>query len=220
MRRGPPGGRAGLLWSGPGARSSLGALSLGALLFAPCARAQSAGEAALALRTEEARVNLVQSSVLAGWSGASMLVGAGLALGAPRGVAGRSVGVNTVAWGAINMAIAIPGLVAALRDRASLPAAPYATAELAMQRDAGLARNAGQGAVFALNLGLDVAYLATGSLLCVLAERLQPRVPILLGVGIAALVQGSFLFALDAAGWTLAQGRHGAWLALRVPLGP
>ncbi len=81
----------------------------------------------------------------------------------------RGFGRQTAAWGAVDGAIA---LVGALRQ-----AAGHTTAPARLRR------------VLLVNAALDVGYLATGA---VLVRRTRWR-----GDGLAVLVQGAFLLALD-----------------------
>jgi hypothetical protein len=103
--------------------------------------------------------------VLAAWSAASLLVGAALAVPART----RGFGRRTAAWGAVDGAIALVGV---LRRRQAGPTAP-----------AWLRR------VLLVNVGLDVGYPGVGAALC---RRSRWR-----GDGLAVLVQGAFLLVLD-----------------------
>ena len=104
--------------------------------------------------------------VLGGWSAASVVLGAALAA-FPRT---RGFGRQSVAWGAVDGAIAYVG---ARRRAAKGPTEP-----------ARLRR------VLLVNAALDVGYVAAG------AELVRRgRWP---GDGLAVVVQGAFLFALDA----------------------
>ena len=114
------------------------------------------------------------------WGGASVLVGSTL-LGLMRLRAHRSAllehfGIQTMAWGAIELVLALTGFQRLeLRDLAS-----------ATRLDRFLW----------LNIGLDVGYVMVGMTLIVLGWRMVRRLgPV--GAGMAVVVQGSALALLD-----------------------
>lgn len=114
------------------------------------------------------------------WGGASLLVGSAL-LGLMRVRRHRSAlldhfGIQTMAWGAIDLALAAAGLRRLeLRDLAG-----------ATRLDRFLW----------LNIGLDVGYVLVGITLLVVGWRLARRMG-LVGAGMAVIVQGSALALLD-----------------------
>jgi len=117
---------------------------------------------------------------LAVWGGASLFVGSAL-LGLMRIRGYRSslldhFGIQTMAWGAIELALALTELHhLELRDLAG-----------ATRLDRFLW----------LNIGLDVGYVLVGSTLLVLGWRLARRMG-LVGAGLAVIVQGAALALLD-----------------------
>jgi hypothetical protein len=123
------------------------------------------------------RAHLVRLIV---WGGASLLVGSVL-LGLMRIRGHRSAlldhfGIQTVAWGAIDLALALAGLHRIeLRDLAG-----------ATRLDRFLW----------LNIGLDVGYILVGITLLAFGWRLGRRLG-LVGAGLAVIVQGSALALLD-----------------------
>jgi hypothetical protein len=108
----------------------------------------------------------------------------------------------TAAWGAVNLALALPWLVRlgrehSQRGRWSALSRDDLAREVERARD-----DASRGAAFfALNTGLDVAYVTAGALMLYLGERPETRSDWLSGMGIAVLVQGAALLAFDAWGW-------------------
>jgi hypothetical protein len=114
------------------------------------------------------------------WGGASSLIGSAL-LGLMRVRGNRSslldhFGIQTAAWGAIELTLALLGLRRLeLRDLAA-----------ATRLDRFLW----------LNIGLDVGYVMVGATLLVLGWRMARR-PGLVGAGLAVIVQGSALMLLD-----------------------
>lgn len=122
---------------------------------------------------------------LAGWAGASVLVGAGLAVAGRR--SGRPAlagfGLQSVVWGAIDGAIAASGLV---RRRGGETTDPRRLRRLLL-----------------INVSADVGYLALGVLLLTRPEaaaaRLRTSTPAALrGHGAAVVVQGGYLLVADA----------------------
>ena len=114
------------------------------------------------------------------WGGASLLVGSAL-LGLMRARGHRSAlldhfGIQTMAWGAIDLALAAAGFQRlALRDL---------TGATRLDR------------FLWLNIGLDVGYVMVGITLLVVGWRLGRRMG-LVGAGMAVIVQGSALALLD-----------------------
>jgi hypothetical protein len=104
--------------------------------------------------------------VLGMWAAASMLLGAALSVPART----RGFGRQTVAWGAVDGAIALVGARRSAAGRTTEPAR--------LRR------------VLLVNAGLDVGYLAAGAWLL---RRTRWR-----GDGGAVLVHGAFLLWLDA----------------------
>jgi len=123
------------------------------------------------------RAHLIRLMV---WGGASLLVGSVL-LGLMRLRGHRSgllehFGIQTMAWGAIELALALTGIRRLeLRDLAG-----------ATRLDRFLW----------LNIGLDVGYVMVGMTLLLIGWRMARRMG-LVGAGMAVIVQGSALALLD-----------------------
>lgn len=123
------------------------------------------------------RAHLIRLGV---WGGASLLVGSAL-LGLLRMRGHRSslldhFGIQTAAWGALILALALTGLQhLELRDLAG-----------ATRLDRFLW----------LNIGLDTGYVMVGVTLLVLGWRMKQRLG-LVGAGLAVMMQGSALALLD-----------------------
>ena len=114
------------------------------------------------------------------WGGASLLVGTAL-LGLVRFRGHRSAlldhfGMQTAAWGAIELALALSRLY-----------------QLELRNLAGATR---LDRVLWLNIGLDVGYVMVGITVLVLGWRLARRMG-LVGAGLAVIVQGLALALLD-----------------------
>lgn len=120
------------------------------------------------------------------------------AVGVPMIVAGdasvRWAGVMTAAFGAVNLGLALPWLLRLPNEDRVMPGETELATRL---RRARAARRT--AAVFALNVGLDVLYLAAGATALWLGSR--DNDPRLEGAGSAVLAQGTFLLAFDLWGW-------------------
>lgn len=97
----------------------------------------------------------------------------------------RAAGLQNVAWGAVDGAIALIALAHVSGQSTAQESAAHWADERSTLRT-----------VFAINVGLDVLYLTAGALLLALGKTDALR-----GTGGAVLAQGGFLFAFDAAGF-------------------
>ncbi len=158
-------------------------------------------EAVRAQRSDER----VRAWTLLAEGAASTAVGVPMALAAGDDDRLRWAGWMTLAFGAVNAALAVPWLL-----RLRSPAAPPAgSTELSERLWRGRAAER-SGAVFALNLGLDVLYVTAGAVAWGLAagdERLR-------GGGIAVVAQGAFLLAFDLWGWIASDRNAGRYTDL------
>lgn len=106
----------------------------------------------------------------------------------------RWAGVMTAGFGAVNLGLAIPWLLRLPRD--DRPVAGETELEARLRRSRAAHRTA---TVFAVNVGLDVLYVAAGTVAWVLGARDHDDG--LRGGGVATLAQGTFLLAFDLWGW-------------------
>ena len=129
--------------------------------------------------------------VLLGWSALNMTTGA---IGRARhdGRKGYYHEMN-LAWNVVNAAIGAAGLLQARRQEA--PSDPQSA----------LRSSHGREKLFLVNLGLNVAYVATGFALRERGQRLDDER--LQGYGPSLMLQGAFLFGFDATLYVL-QRRH------------
>jgi hypothetical protein len=127
-------------------------------------------------------------TVLAGWSAAS--IGAGIPLWTSNDTLVRYTGIQYVAWGAVDGALATFGLVSAHRARAEVhPDEHWRDARATLRR------------IFLVNVALDVVYVAAGASLLHYGKSDSLR-----GSGAGILSQGGFLLTFDSAG-TLVMGK-------------
>lgn len=126
-----------------------------------------------------------------------------------------NAGITTAAWGAINS-----GLSLILLDLGGSAAArAEQTRELRGRalfdrRDELIAGQRGSATLFALNTGLDVAYIVAGALLYGLGTAQSPTDSALVGVGGAILAQGGALLVFDIFNWVAASSRASSLRAL------
>ena len=120
------------------------------------------------------------------WGLANAVGGAILVLASDRGTQpGRwAFGLQSGAWGAVNVGIAVVGLASGSGE----VTADWATA---------LAAENGYADVLLVNLGLNVGYAAVGTTLLAVAHRGVPTPDAWRGHGAALVLQGAGLFVLD-----------------------
>jgi hypothetical protein len=143
------------------------------------------------------------SGAVLGWGALSTVAGIALAVPDADNLAWRVAGGATLAFGAIDVVIAALGLVGLRAEERA-----FAAERAARRSPEGLRRarlkmasaERREGIAYAVNLGLDVAYLA-GGLLCVGVSRTDVVDPERwLAVGIATTVQALFLAGIDIVG--------------------
>jgi hypothetical protein len=119
-------------------------------------------------------------------------------------------GLGSIAWGAINAALAIgmldlgDGGMSRIRGGLELRGD-----ELADAREDALRAQHSTATVFAVNFGLDVFYIASGILLFFLADQIEADhdAQLLRGYSAAMIGQGTFLFAFDLVEWIASNTR-------------
>jgi hypothetical protein len=135
------------------------------------------------------RIQLSQRAtyVLGGWAAVNLGAGLGVRANAERGSEAWHFSSMTMGWSAINLGIAVPGLLA-LRKEARTP--QNIADMLAAQRRT--------EALYLINTGLDLGYMGLGLWMQERGLRTAGDDGARLrGFGNAVLVQGAFLFAYD-----------------------
>ena len=134
---------------------------------------------------------------VAAWGGANLALGLGLvAVGGRQEHATRfGYGVQSAAWGAINLGIAGWGLF--LADAGALPT----TLAGAIRAEDGYTD------LLLLNLGLNVGYIGVGAALTIASGRGLRSSDAVKGHAFAVMVQGAGLFALDGLAWLGSRAR-------------
>lgn len=114
--------------------------------------------------------------------------------------------VTSLSFGAINAALA-PGLLDLSHARRRAIDRDQNTND-PHREAAGMAQaELRSGQAFALNAGLDIAYMTAGALLFALGRAHRPHEAWAEGAGVAMLGQGGFLFAFDVTCWRHANRR-------------
>ena len=126
------------------------------------------------------------------WSGGSILLGVGMGLSSWTFLQG--IGLQMIVWGAIDLGIALVGIVRAKRLYGAPP-----EERLVVQEALQLRR------ILIVNARLDILYVLAGATIVVLFRHDL----FLLGNGIGVLIQGVFLLVFD--------GVHAARLPDRAP---
>lgn len=119
-----------------------------------------------------------------------------------------SLGLGTAVWGVINAAFSA-FLFDLSQDQLRLIESEGALTSEALlaARDRAAAAQDGTAMWIAVNAGLDVFYVATGLLLFVLGDQMQPTDDGLRGYGLAMAAQGAALLAYDGVTWVFATER-------------
>jgi hypothetical protein len=133
------------------------------------------------------------------WGGANVALGVGLLAGSGRDRAPLrfGFGVQSAAWGAINLGIVGFSLLS------GDPAPPTTLADA-------LAAENGWSNVLLVNLGLNVGYMGVGTALAIAAGRGLSRPDEVRGHAYGVIVQGAGLFALDGIAWLASRTRFDA----------
>ena len=111
-------------------------------------------------------------------------------------------GLTTAGFGAINAGLALGMLDLSGKRREAITAGRLREETQAdVVRQMAIDDQRGGGQVYALNLGLDVAYVTAGVLMFFLGRSMEPEQRALSGAGVAMISQGAFLLGFDLAGW-------------------
>jgi len=191
-------------------RLLLATLLVGAVALTPGAlRAQGDADPSEPLRQALAQAQRDHLWRVAAWGGLNLAAGLVLVGGASakEHPTRRGFGIQTAAWGAINLGIATWGL-------ASGPAqgAPGLAGALAAED--------GYAHVLLVNLGLNVGYAAVGTAVVVASRHGLRGGPTVRGHGSAVLLQGLGLLALDGLAYAGSRGRLEALRGLVATLEP
>lgn len=137
------------------------------------------------------------------WGGANVALGAALIASGSRDETPTrfGFGVQSAAWGAINLGIVGASLLGG-------PAEPSTTLSAA------IAAENGWSDVLLLNLGLNVGYMGVGTALAIASGRGLSRGDEVRGHALGVVVQGAGLFLFDGIAWLASKGRYDALVDL------
>ncbi len=130
------------------------------------------------------------------WGGANVALGIGLLAGANRDRTPKrfGFGVQSAAWGAINLGIVGVSMLSG-------------DPEIATTLPAALSAENGWSDVLLVNLGLNVGYIGVGTALAIAAGRGLSRPDEVRGHAHGVIVQGAGLFLLDGIAWLASRSR-------------
>ena len=158
------------------------------------------------------------------WTGvASVIAGGVVAAAMHEDPFALMFGLGTAGWGAVNASLAIGMLDLGDGGFARIEADRLLRGEeLRAARERALRAQEQSGAFFALNLGLDVFYVACGVLLFFLADQLDSdeHAEWLRGYSVAMTSQGAFLLGFDLVEWIASSARADRIAAIRSAATP
>ena len=151
-----------------------------------------------------------------GWGLASALAGGILSAALHDRREWLGFGLTTAAFGVIDAALAVPLLDLGHQRRHGIDEGRFGELRGAKRvLEASITQQRTSGQVFALNVGLDIAYIVAGVLMFFLGRADDPNEGYLTGSGVAMISQGAFLLGFDIAGWVHTGYRAAALEALR-----
>lgn len=151
-----------------------------------------------------------------GWGVVSALAGGAIAIALRDDAEWLSFGLTTAAFGAIDAGLALGMVDLSGGEREAIEAGrlgELTDPEAILDESITAQRKAGQ--VFALNFGLDVAYITAGILMFFLGRAQDPDEGLLTGSGVAMISQGAFLLGFDLIAWIRTGQRAADLEALR-----
>lgn len=153
------------------------------------------------------------------WTGVASVIAGGVVAGVMHADPfALMLGLGTAGWGAVNAGLAIGMLDLGDGGFARIEADRLLRGdELRAARERALRAQEQSGALFALNLGLDVFYVAAGVLLFFLADQLEGEqdAQLLRGYSVAMTSQGAFLLGFDLVEWIASSARASRIAAIR-----
>jgi hypothetical protein len=198
----------------------IASLVLAAGIFAAIggrAHAQSRLDRLTELRLDARTERATAGDWLLAWGGVSAIGGGVFAIIQHDHQAQLAAGITSASFGVINALLSI-GLfdLSGARERRILDdrARPDAYARL---REQEIVAELHSGQFYAINAGLDVAYIATGVLMYLLGAARTRSDTWEKGVGVAFISQSAFLLAFDILNWANANARAARLRELPVP---
>jgi hypothetical protein len=154
---------------------------------------------------------------LLGWGGVSAIGGGVFAIARRDHQAQLAAGITSASFGVINALLSI-GLfdLSGARERHILDDRTRRDAYARLREDE-LVAELHSGQFYAINAGLDVAYIATGVLMYSLGAARSRSDTWEKGVGVAFMSQSAFLLGFDILNWANANARAARLRELAVP---
>jgi hypothetical protein len=180
-----------------------------ALCFAcSVARAEPLGlEQLTTLRLEARASRRCAGFWLLGFGAVSTLAGGAVAIAGRDNQALLAAGITTLSFGIINGLLSLGLLDLSGAREAAIVQDSERRADYEAMREGEIAAELQSGQFYAINAGLDVAYIASGVLLFVLGVARSRSDAWEKGAGVAFASQGAFLLAFDIVSWLAANRR-------------
>jgi hypothetical protein len=163
------------------------------------------------LSLEQVRARRVEGFILLSWGLANVAAGLVMAGVGHEDDTWLFAGLTTGAWGLINAGLSLVLLdLGGARRRAATQIRDQRGRLLFDTQNERVDAQRKSATIFALNAGLDIAYILAGVLLYALGTAQTPEEPWMLAVGGTAVVQGGGLLVFDIVNWLGSNGRANA----------
>jgi hypothetical protein len=187
------------------------ALAMIFMLSAATARADGAADQLRQFRLEGAQVRHTEGIWLLAWGAANTLGGGLIVALGHDDERWLGVGIAAAGFGVVNALLAFGLLdLSGEKRRAALSLDATDPGTLAKLREQQLVEELYTGQFYAVNLGLDVAYITAGIFMYSLGREMSPEEEWVQGAGLCIIGQGAFLLAFDLIAWISANRRAGA----------
>ncbi|HKP59319.1 MAG TPA: hypothetical protein VJV78_21495 [Polyangiales bacterium] len=181
-------------------------------LSAASVRADDGAERLRHLRLDGAEVRHTEGIWLFAWGAANAVAGGTILAVGHDDERWLGAGIAAAGFGVVNALLAF-GLLDLSGDkrRAALSLDATDPRTLERLREEQLAFELQTGQFYAVNFGLDVAYVTAGIFMYSLGREMDPEVEWLQGAGLCVIGQGAFLLAFDLIAWIGANRRANAF---------
>ena len=176
------------------------------------ARGYDAANQLRQLRLEAAEDRHTEGIWLFGWGAANTLAGGLIIAFGHDDERWLGAGIAAAGFGVVNALLAFGLLdLSGENRRAALSLTATDATTLQRLREEQLVAELHTGQFYAVNLGLDVAYMTAGSFMYALGRELEPEAEWVEGAGLCIIGQGAFLLAFDLIAWITANRRAEAF---------
>jgi hypothetical protein len=188
------------------------ALAVILTLSAATARADDAANHFRQLRLEAAEDRHTEGVWLFAWGAANTLGGGLIIAFGHDDERWLGAGIAAAGFGVVNALLAFGLLdLSGEKRRAALSLTATDATTLQRLREEQLVAELHTGQFYAVNLGLDVAYMTAGIFMYALGRELEPEAEWVQGAGLCIVGQGAFLLAFDLIAWITANRRADAF---------